>query len=215
MENLLKKSIDEIISKIENKKKGKVIVISGPSAAGKTTLCRELLKKNKNLVFSISYTTRPKKEKEKDGVDYYFVSEDKFLDMIKNNEFIEWAKVHNYYYGTPRKKLIETIESGKDILLDIDVQGAKTIKKFFSDGVFIFILPPSGEVLKRRIVERKRDNPKEITLRLKNALKEIKNIKYYDYVVINDKLNKTLEILNSIITAEKYKIKGDDLPWKT
>lgn len=211
METLLKRSIDDIVSKIKSERKGKVIVISGPSGTGKTTLCRELIKKNKNLVFSISYTTRPKKEKEKDGVDYYFVSEDKFLKMIKNNDFIEWAKVHGFYYGTPKKKLLETINSGKDVLLDIDVQGGKLIKKLFPDGIFIFILPPSWKALKERITKRRRDNPEEISLRLKNALKELKSIKYYDYVVINDKLEETIEVLNSIIVSEKHRLKGEYL----
>lgn len=211
MEQLLKKTINGIVSKIKNKKNGKIIVISGPSGVGKTTICRELLKRNKNLVFSISYTTRPKKEKEKNGIDYYFVSEDKFVKMIENNEFIEWAKVHNFYYGTPKKKLLEDIKAGKDVLLDIDVQGGKSIKKLFPDGVFIFVLPPSWEVLKERIINRKRDNKKEVYLRLKNALKEIKSIRYYNYIVINDELNKTLEIINSIITAEKQKIEGENL----
>ncbi|MEN3014149.1 MAG: guanylate kinase [Endomicrobiia bacterium] len=205
----VKKKIENILKEFYKKtKKGKVIVISGPSGVGKTTVCKELLKKDKNLVFSISYTTRPKKSKEKDKVDYYFVSEEKFLEMAKRGEFIEWAKVHNNYYGTPKKPLLKAINSGKDVLLDIDVQGGKNIKKIFPDGVFIFLLPPSWKVLMNRVISRKREDLKEISLRLKNILKEIKYIRYYDYIVINDNLGDTLKILYNIIKSHKYKIRG-------
>lgn len=211
-ELLLRNALNNIIKKFTKKtQKGKVIVISGPSGSGKTTLCRELLKRNKNLVFSVSYTTRPKKNKEIDGKDYYFVSDDKFFKMVEKGEFIEWAKVHNYYYATPKMPLIKAINSGKDILLDIDVQGGKNIKKLFPDGIFIFVLPPSLKVLKERIILRNRDNLKEISLRLKNILKEVKYIKFYDYLVINDDLERTLEILNSIIISDKYRLKGEFL----
>lgn len=201
---LLRKYINQYKTKI---KKGKVIVISAPSGAGKTTICKELLKRNKDLVFSVSYTTRQKRDCEVNGRDYYFVSEKEFLKMVKHNKFIEWAQVHNHYYGTPKDFVIKTINSGKNILLDIDVQGGKNIKKLFPDGVFIFILPPSANVLRQRMISREQDNFDEIKIRLKNVDKELRYINYYDYIVINDKLEETIKIAENIILANKYRIK--------
>ncbi|MFN3551167.1 MAG: guanylate kinase [Endomicrobiia bacterium] len=201
---LLKKYINQYKSKI---KKGKVIVISAPSGAGKTTVCKELLKRNKDIVFSVSYTTREKRSCEVDGKDYYFVSEKKFFQMVKQNKFIEWAKVHNHFYGTPKDFVIKTINSSKNILLDIDVQGGKNIRKIFPEGIFIFILPPSVEALKKRIISRGEDDVNEINTRLENVDKELKYISFYDYIVINDKLEETVKIIENIISANKYKIK--------
>lgn len=186
-------------------KKGKVIVISAPSGSGKTTICKHLLKFNPQLVFSVSYTTRPPRQGEVNGKDYFFVSEKKFIKMIKQKKFLEWAKVYNNYYGTSKQQVLKTINSGRDILLDIDVQGGKNIKKIFPDGIFIFVLPPSWKELKQRITLRGKDSPDEIKKRLKNVNKELKYIKYYDYVVINDDLEKTVQTINQIITANKYK----------
>lgn len=186
-------------------KKGKVIVISAPSGSGKTTICKHLLKFNPQLVFSVSYTTRLPRQGEVNGKDYFFVSEKKFIKMIKQKKFLEWAKVYNNYYGTSKQQVLKTINSGRDILLDIDVQGGKNIKKIFPDGIFIFVLPPSWKELKQRITLRGKDSPDEIKKRLKNVNKELKYIKYYDYVVINDDLEKTVQTINQIITANKYK----------
>jgi len=199
--NLLQKYILEYK---KNLKKGRIIVISGPSGCGKTTICKELIKRNKNFVFSVSYTTRQKRKGEVNGRDYFFVSEQEFLKMIKQKKLVEWAKVYNNYYGTPKKPLLEAINSGKNILLDIDVQGGKNIKKFFPESILIFILPPSFTVLKQRIISRAKDKLEEIKIRLKNLEKEIKNSKYYDYFVINDNLEETVKNIELIILANKF-----------
>ena len=199
--NLLQKYIEQYK---KNLKKGKIIVISGPSGCGKTTICKELIKRNNNIVFSVSYTTRPKKKGEIDGKDYFFVSEIEFLKMVRQRKFVEWAKVYNNYYGTPKKNLVETIKSGKDILLEIDVQGGKNIKKQYPESLCIFVLPPSLEVLKERIVKRKRENLKEIKARLKNIERELKYIKYYDYILINDDLKDTIKNIETIISSSRF-----------
>lgn len=202
--NLLQKCLNKFNKKI---KKGRVIVISAPSGTGKTTICKKLLKLRPDLVFSVSYTTREKRKTEVDGKDYHFISVKKFMQMVKQGKFIEWAYVHNNYYATPKQPLIKAINSGKDILLDIDVQGGKNVKKLFPDGIFIFLLPPSWKDLKKRIINRGLDSQREIETRLKNVNKELKYIKYYDYIVVNDDLNTTVEIIDKIITATKYKMK--------
>jgi guanylate kinase len=199
--NLLKKCI-KLPRKI---RKGLVIVISAPSGTGKTTVCKYLLENMPNLEFSVSYTTRPKREGEIDGIDYHFVDKKKFLKMVKEKKFVEWAVVYDNYYGTPKKELEKTINSGTDILLDIDVQGGKNIRKFFPNGIYIFLLPPSWTALKKRLINRGKDSISQISLRLKNAQKELKYMKYYDYFVVNDNLNQTFKIIESIITAEKHR----------
>lgn len=199
--NLLKKCI-KLPKKIN---KGLVIVISAPSGTGKTTVCKYLLENIPKLKFSISYTTRPKRHGEIDGRDYFFVDKKKFVKMIQEKKFVEWATVYNNFYGTPKKELEKKINSGEDVLLDIDVQGGKNIRKFFPEGIYIFLLPPSWTALKKRLINRRKDSIEQINLRLKNAEKELQYIKYYDYIVINDNLNQTFKIIESIITAEKHK----------
>ena len=199
--NILQKYIEEYK---KNLKKGRIVVISGPSGCGKTTICKELIKRNKNFVFSVSYTTRPKRKGEVNGKDYYFVSENEFLRLVKQKKFVEWAKVYSNYYGTPKEPLLKAINSGKDILLDIDVQGGKNIKKIFPESILIFILPPSYEVLKQRIISRAKDKPEEIKKRLKNLEKEVKNSKYYDYFVINDNLKEAVKNIRSIVFVHKF-----------
>ncbi len=189
----------------KHKKQGNVIVISAPSGTGKTTVCKHLLKMVPNLVFSVSYTTREKRPGEIEGKDYYFVSKEEFVKMVKEKKFLEWAKVYDHYYGTPKKFVEQAINSNKDILLDVDVQGGKNIKKIYPNGIFIFLLPPSKKVLLERIKKRGKDTPEEIVKRLKNIKQELKYIKYYDYVVVNDKLDETLKTIVSIITAKKHR----------
>lgn len=186
--------------------KGLIIVISAPSGAGKTTICGELVKKLKNVTVSVSVTTRDKRPGDVEGRDYFFISDKKFREMARENRFVEWAKVHNHYYGTPRKFLQESIEKGKDVILEIDVQGGKKIKKAYPDGVFIFILPPSLEALSQRLSGRAKDSQETINLRIRNARKEISYITDYTYLVINDNLQEAVSQTGAIIESERRKI---------
>ncbi len=186
--------------------KGDLFVLSAPSGAGKTTLCKRILAKFNHIIYSVSYTTRNPRQGETDGKDYNFVSKSLFEDMIKNNEFIEYALVHGNYYGTSKKWLNERLEQGKDIVLDIDVQGAIQLKKIFSNAILIFILPPSLEELENRLRLRNTDNPDIIRLRLDNARQEIKGLNIYDYAVINDDLEKAVIELESIIQSVFCKV---------
>jgi len=185
--------------------KGNFFVLSAPSGTGKTTLIKKLLKKIPNLYFSVSHTTREKRENEREGNDYYFISESKFKEMIKRNKFIEWAKVHNHYYGTSKKEVLKKLNNGKDVLLDIDTKGSQQIKKSFPKSIHIFLLPPSFEELNRRLRGRGDLKESDILIRLKNAKKEIMKWKNYDYIVVNDKIEETLKLLISIIISTKQK----------
>lgn len=187
-------------------RKGLLIVVSAPSGAGKTTLCKEISRALPNLQHSISYTTRRPRPNETDGVHYFFVTQEKFNKMIKDKEFAEWAVVHGNLYGTSKKQLSEMMDGGIDVILDIDSQGAMQIKENRGNGVFIYILPPSFDDLRRRLTERNSDATNEIKKRLENAKKEIPYYKRYNYVIINDKFEKALEDLKSIITSERLKI---------
>jgi len=200
--NILQKYIEEYK---KNLKKGRIVVISGPSGCGKTTICKELIKRNKNFVFSVSYTTRPKRKGEVNGKDYYFVSKEEFFKLLKQKKFVEWAKVYDHYYATPKQPLIKAVNSGKNILLDIDVQGGKNIKKIFPESILIFILPPSFKVLKQRIISRAKDKPEEIKKRLKMLEKELKESKYYDYFIVNDNLNQAIRDVQTIVYSHKFK----------
>ncbi len=187
-------------------KKGLLVVVSAPSGAGKTTLCKEISRALTNLKHSISYTTRQPRPNEIDGEHYFFVSTEKFKQMVKKGEFAEWAVVHGNLYGTSKKQLSSMLNNGIDVILDIDSQGAMQIKKNWKAGVYIYILPPSFNDLKARLMERNADAKDEIKKRLKNARKEIPYYKRYNYVIINDRFDKALEKLKSIIIAEKLRI---------
>ena len=162
--------------------KGFLLVISGPSGSGKGTVCKKLLERNKNLVFSVSATTRKPREGEIDGVNYFFVDDEKFDEMISNNEFLEYANVHGNKYGTPINFVTKEIEKGEIVILEIDVQGAIQIKEKYKEAVFIFLIPPSMNELKNRIVKRGTETKEDIELRLKNALNELKFVDKYDYM---------------------------------
>lgn len=187
-------------------KRGIIFVISAPSGTGKTTLCERLLKILPDLKMSISHTTRQPRPYEKNGIDYFFVDEKSFKKMIANDEFIEWAEVYGNFYGTSKKVIFDLIKEGYDILLDIDTQGAKNIRKLYPDSVLIFILPPSLEELEKRLLLRNEDRD-IIDKRLSKASQEISQYKFYDYIVINDSIEKALNDLLCIIYAERLKIK--------
>lgn len=189
------------------KNKGMVIIVSAPSGAGKTSVCDALLKSDKNIVYSISTTTRQPRQGEKNGREYFFVDDKKFKDMLKKNLFVEYAKVHDHFYGTSKKMLEDTINKGKDILLDIDVQGAMKIKKQYKNALMIFITTPSLKVLKERLLKRNKDSLSVINTRVANARKELTYLPKYDYLVLNDKLDISIENVKSIIRAERLSIK--------
>lgn len=194
---------------MDSSKKGLIIVLSAPSGTGKSTICGRLLNSMANLKMSVSYTTRNPRPGEIDGVHYYFVNKEKFEEMIKRDEFVEWAQVYGNYYGTSKNFIDEMIKSGKDILLDIDTQGAKNIKKIFPESVLIFVLPPSIEELRRRLKNRG-ESPETMAKRLYKVEEEISQYSFYDYLVINDDLNRVLEDITSIIQAEKLKVSRVD-----
>lgn len=180
-----------------------LIVISGPSGAGKGTLCNLIKKEFPDIYYSISVTTRKPRQGEKDKVDYFFISKEDFLKLKEEKGLLEWAEVYGNYYGTPRKMVEDNIANGKDVILEIDIQGALQVKKQFSEGVFIFIVPPSINELKRRIEIRGKDSPEDISKRLSCAHDELSYVSEYDYVVVNDKLENAVVKLKSIIIAEK------------
>ena len=186
-------------------KVNKIIIISSPSGAGKTTICNLLNKKLKNLSLSISYTTRSKKINEVHGKHYYFISKDEFLNKKKKNYFIETAKVFNNLYGSPYINIDNASKKNKHVLFDIDWQGARKLRKKFSKNKIIdfFILPPNKKELKKRLIKRGRENKKEIDLRLSLALEEMKHYDEYKYVLINDNIQTTL---NNLITIINYNI---------
>lgn len=184
------------------KSNGKLFIISAPSGAGKTTLCREALKRFKDITYSISYTTRKPRNGEQDGIDYYFITKEKFKRKIENNKWAEWAEVYGNFYGTSAEFLDTCLASGKHILLDIDVQGAIQIKNRYPDSVTIFIVPPSLETLRARLESRGTDTRQVIERRLEAAKKEMGEKDLYRHVIINDELSKAVSELIEIIETE-------------
>ena len=192
---------------IRQKSKGLLIVVSGPSGAGKDTVCNRVIEEMKDTKISISMTSREPRGKEVDGVEYYFVSKEEFEERIKNNEFLEYAVVHNnQYYGTPKGKIEEDLSKGKNVILVIDIQGALKIKETVPEALFIFIMPPSMEELKDRLIKRNTESKKKILERFKTAYNEINEFPKYNYVVVNDKVDKAVEKVKSIIIAEKCRV---------
>ncbi len=189
------------------KKKGMIIIVSAPSGAGKTSICDALIKSDKNIIYSVSTTTREPRKGEKNGREYFFVNDSEFKKMVKTNMFVEWAKVHDHFYGTSKKVLEQTINKGKDILLDIDVQGAVKIKKQYKEALMIFITTPSLKVLKERLIKRNKDSMAVIKRRIENAKKELTYLPKYDYLILNDKLDKSIQEVKSVICAERLSIK--------
>jgi guanylate kinase len=197
----------------EKRSKGSLFIVSAPSGAGKTTLCRMLVSGLANLKFSVSYTTRSARPGEMNDRDYTFVSREYFLRMIDAGEFMEWAEVHGELYGTSVKRVREVMEAGNDVILDIDTQGAMQIKKKYDRGVYIFILPPSMEALKKRLEKRMTDSREEIGRRLKRAIAEIKTFREYDYVIINDVLENALREFEAIIISRRASTELIDPVW--
>ncbi|WP_315077172.1 guanylate kinase [uncultured Clostridium sp.] len=191
---------------MNDQKRGLLIVISGPSGAGKGTICKELLEKNDNLLLSVSATTRSPRNGEVDGVNYHFLSKDDFITRIEKNDFLEHAEVYGNYYGTPKSNVDKMLDSGRDVILEIDIQGALKVKENTEEGVFIFILPPSMEELKQRIIKRGSETPESLMKRFKSAYKEINFVSKYNYAVVNDEVNVAVEKLEAIILAEKCRV---------
>ena len=181
---------------------GKLFIISAPSGAGKTSLTRSLIRKNINLSLSISYTSRLMRPSEIEGSDYFFVERNIFEQMLENGEFIESAEIYGNLYGTSRQWIDEAINSGKDILLEIDGQGARQVSKIFSDAVSIFVLPPSLEILENRLKDRNQDSKEVIAKRMAAAKEEISHVSEYDYVIINDNMDVALRDLVSVVQSE-------------
>jgi guanylate kinase len=188
------------------KRQGIIFILSAPSGAGKTTLYHGLRKAYPDIKLSVSCTTRAQRKGEVNGQDYRFIRAEQFEAMKFNGEFAEWASVHGNSYGTPRKPLDHSVQSGRDILLDIDVQGARQIKQAYPNAVSIFLLPPSLRELRRRLAARGTDGKEIIRRRLANAQDEIKERIYYDYYVVNREVNEAVRVLSSIVEAERSKV---------
>lgn len=178
-------------------------VVSGPSGSGKTTLTKRLVEEFENLKFVISYTTRAIRTGEKNGYDYNFVEEEVFKRMIEMDQFAEWAFVHGKYYGTPMEDFGKSDTGGSDVLLDINIEGAMKIKSSFDNGVYIFLLPPSMEILRERLMKRNDLSRDEVELRMTEVRKEIELCSKYDYIIINDELEACYRKLSSVIRAER------------
>lgn len=193
------------------------LVIAAPSGAGKTSLARALVERYPgDLTFSISATTRPRREHEREGRDYYFVDDAEFDAMIESGELVEWAMVHGRRYGTPHRGIRDGIEGGRCVVLDIDVQGARQIRRAFEDAVLVFILPPSAAELNRRLAGRGTEEDEERLRRLRGARRELDAAAVFDYVIVNDDFDRALRALESVFLAERHRTRrlgglGDEL----
>ncbi|UCC80289.1 MAG: guanylate kinase [Candidatus Zixiibacteriota bacterium] len=189
----------------QKKYPGLIVVISSPSGAGKTTICHKLIKKHKDFAFSVSATTRPPRKKERDGVDYHFLSDARFDGLLRKNHFAEWADVFGYRYGTLKSEITAALKNDMVLLCDVDIQGGMSIKKRFRDAISIFIIPPSLTELKKRLFTRRTESPRQKKLRLETALKELQYWRRYDYVVLNDNLKAAVNEVDMIIAAGRKK----------
>lgn len=185
---------------------GVLIVLSGPSGTGKGTICKELLRSYPNLHYSVSATTRTPREGEANGVNYWFITRDEFQTMVENDELLEWAEVYGNFYGTPRRYVQQQLDSGRDVVLEIDIQGAMQIKKKFPQGVFIYVVPPSLEELADRIYKRGTDSQETIKKRLSCASIELASAFNYHYVIVNDSVEAAVTKVEAIVTAERCRV---------
>ena len=190
----------------KQKKQGQLIVISAPSGAGKGTIISKIIENNKNIWVSISATSRKPRKGEIEGVNYYYLEREDFEQKIKDDYFLEYAEYAGNYYGTPKGKIIENLESGKDVILEIEIQGAKKIKEILPEALFIFIMPPSEKELLYRLKGRQTESTEKILERFNTAYKEINEVSKYNYVVVNDKLEEAVLKVESIIRAEKCRV---------
>lgn len=188
--------------------KGLLFIVSGPSGTGKGTICKALVEKA-SIALSVSMTTRKARPNEVNGKNYYFVSEKEFQDCIEDGGLLEYAEVYGHYYGTPKKPVYNLLELGRDVVLEIDIQGALRIREVCPKAVFIFILPPSMTELRKRITGRGSESQDIIDLRLGEALEEVSYIDKYDYCVVNDEVDKAIEKILAIINAEHYRVSED------
>ena len=184
---------------------GQLFVLSGPSGVGKSSLRENVRREFPQLAYSISYTTRPPRYGESEGKDYHFVSEDSFFAMREAGAFLEWAFVHGNYYGTSVNQLEKQLKENGDVLLEIDVQGARQVKAHFPQACFIFVLPPDRETLEKRLLERGTEQGEDIEARLENAMGELLEASWYDYLIINDVLEEAAEALKAVILAARYR----------
>jgi len=191
-------------------KKGMLIVLSGPSGVGKGTICKDLIE-HFNAWLSISVTTRNKRDGEVDGKDYFFVTKEDFEQKIKDNDFLEYATYNNNYYGTLKSKINEKLDNKIDVFAEIEVNGARNIKKIYKDSVLIYILPPSLKELEERLRGRNTEDEETIKNRMNITKEEIKQINIYDYAVVNDDLEKTIENIKKIIESERYKVERNEI----
>ncbi|HSL55561.1 MAG TPA: guanylate kinase [Pyrinomonadaceae bacterium] len=183
--------------------RGTLFVVSSPSGGGKGTIIRHVLAVVDNLSYSVSYTTRAPRQSEVDGREYFFISRDTFDEMVAAGEFLEWACVHGNFYGTSKEQIMRETAAGADIILEVDVQGAASVRQLLMDSVSIFILPPSYEVLRQRLIARGTDSAQELEVRLRNAPLELKQYSAFDYVIFNDEIDRAAAQLASIIYAER------------
>jgi guanylate kinase len=185
-----------------------IIIIAGPSGAGKTTVCKLLIRDDDKLLYSISATTRKKRRGERNGVDYYFINDEEFKNWEKKGRFLETAKVHGHFYGTLKNFIPESDKEEKDILMDVDVKGKINICKKIKNAVSIFLLPPTMTEAVKRIKGRNVEKEIEIKKRMETATREIKEIKNFNYLVVNQNLKETVKVIKSIILAERHRVKN-------
>lgn len=187
--------------------KGILFVVSAPAGCGKDTILEQALGRNNNLFYSVSATTRPMREGEVDGVNYFFKTRKEFEDMISNSQLLEYTEYCGNYYGTPKKAVMDMLEQGKDVILKIEIEGAANVKKMFPEATLVFILPPSMNELSRRLHKRGTEDEATIAKRLETAKKELSFAKNYDYTIVNGDLDKAIDDFMAVITAEKFTVK--------